>query len=474
MPGTWFGLETARRSMKVNQNALDIIGHNLANASTTGYSRQEAVISATDPYTVPGIDSSVTPGQLGTGSEVSSIRRVKDEYLDNNVRRSTTDSAYWDDQISVLQRAEASFAEPASDGIGDRITNFFKSWMDLNNTPQDPGVKAAVAQAGDSLAALMSYTYNQLSDVQESVAVIDGTTVPPAVAGGMISDQVNEANDLLVQIRELTTAIKKVYAVGQQPNDLLDKRDQLLEELSEIGPVGVSFETVGGKPTGELAELTFFGVDVKNADPATLGLTTVGGKISLTAYGSEVINLTDNCLDTNQGGSLLGLERARQDVIGYKVKLDDIALYMENLVGDVGIAPASYNFFTGDLSAGDFEVNTSIIASPALIDGAKAGDIADLRDTQIDPPSRPYTFEQYYSLLVTQVGGDAGNAGDMADVQAAIKEQIAGLRDSVSGVSTDEELTKMIQFQYGFQSSARFINVVDEMLDLLVNGLVGV
>ncbi len=471
MPGTWFGLETARRSMKVNQNALDIIGHNLANASTTGYSRQEAVISSTDPYTVPGIDSSVTPGQLGTGVEVSSIRRVKDEYLDNNVRRSTTDSSYWDDQISVLQLAEASFAEPASDGIGDRITSFFTSWMDLNNTPQDAGVKAAVSQAGDSLATLMTYTYNQLSDVQDSVAVIDST---PAVAGGMISDQVNEANDLLVQIRELTDAIKKVYAVGQQPNDLLDKRDLLLEELSEIGPVGVSFETVGGKPTGELAELTFFGVDVKNADPATLGLTTDGDKISLTAYGVEIINLTDNCLDTSQGGSLLGLERARQDIISYKEKLNDIAVELEDMVGDVGINPAVHNFFTGDLESGNFKVNDDIIADPSLIDGTKAGDIAALRDTQIDPVNKPYTFEQYYSLLVTQVGGDAGNAGDMSEIQTAIKEQMSGLRDSVSGVSTDEELTKMIQFQYGFQSSARFINVVDEMLDLLINGLVGV
>lgn len=468
MPSTWFGLETARRGMKVNQYALDITGHNLANASTTGYSRQEAVMSVTDPYAYPSIGGPVTPGQFGTGVEVSSIRRVKDEYLDNNVRRATTDSAYWNDQISVLQRAEASFAEPASDGIGDRIASFFKAWMDLNNTPQDPGVKAAVAQVGDSLASLMSFTYNQLNDVQNSVAVVDST---PAVTGGMLIDQVNEANDLLVQIRNLTDAIKKAYAVGQQPNDLLDKRDQALEELSKFGPVGVSFETVGGKPTGELAELTFFGVDVRNAD-TTLGLATDGDTISLTV-GSEVINLTENCFNANQGGSLLGLERARQNIIDYKAKLNDIALYLESMVGDVGINPDSHYFFTGDLSSGTFKVNTDIITDPTLIDGTKAGSIAALRDTQIDPTDKPYTLEQYYSLLVTQVGGNTKNASDMADIQTAIKEQITGLRDSVSGVSTDEELTKLIQFQYGFQASARVVNILDEMLDLLINGLIG-
>ncbi|NLI13195.1 flagellar hook-associated protein FlgK [Pelotomaculum propionicicum] len=468
MPGTWFGLETARRGMKLNQYALEITGHNLANASTTGYSRQEAVINPTDPFTNPSIDSSVTPGQFGTGVEVSSIRRVKDEYLDNNVRRSTTDSAYWDDQISVLQRAEASFAEPASDGIGERITSFFKAWMDLNNTPQDPGVKAAVAQAGDSLATLMTYTYNQLGDVQNSVAVIDST---PAVTGGMLKDQVDEANNLLVQIRDLTDSIKKVYAVGQQPNDLLDKRDQLLEELSKFGPLDVAFETVNGKPTGELTKLTLFGKDLSQTG-TKLDLVTDGTKISLkvnggTDNGAEV-NLTDNCLDTNQGGSLLGLERARQDVIDYKEKLNDIAINMKSMIAGIGI-----DFFEGDLSTGDFKVNPGIIQNPASINGTLAGSVADLRDSQIDPADKPYTFEQYYSLLVTQVGGNAKGASDMADNQTAIKTQITALRDSVSGVSTDEELTKMIQFQYGFQASARVINVLDEMLDLLINGLVG-
>jgi len=461
-------LETARRGMKLNQYALEITGHNLANASTTGYSRQEAVINPTDPFTNPSIDSSVTPGQFGTGVEVSSIRRVKDEYLDNNVRRSTTDSAYWDDQISVLQRAEASFAEPASDGIGERITSFFKAWMDLNNTPQDPGVKAAVAQAGDSLATLMTYTYNQLGDVQNSVAVIDST---PAVTGGMLKDQVDEANNLLVQIRDLTDSIKKVYAVGQQPNDLLDKRDQLLEELSKFGPLDVAFETVNGKPTGELTKLTLFGKDLSQTG-TKLDLVTYGTKISLkvnggTDNGAEV-NLTDNCLDTNQGGSLLGLERARQDVIDYKEKLNDIAIKMKSMIADIGI-----NFFKGDLSKGGFKVNPGIIQNPASINGTLAGSVADLRDSQIDPADKPYTFEQYYSLLVTQVGGNAKGASDMADNQTAIKTQITALRDSVSGVSTDEELTKMIQFQYGFQASARVINVLDEMLDLLINGLVG-
>ena len=134
MTSTWFGLEIARRGMMLNQRALDITGHNLANAETPGYTRQEAVISPTDPYTRPDLASWVTAGQLGTGAEVSSVRRIKDEYLDNNVR-CTTD-ALTESQLPVLQLAEASIAEPAADGIGDRITDFFRAWMDLNNSPR--------------------------------------------------------------------------------------------------------------------------------------------------------------------------------------------------------------------------------------------------------------------------------------------------------------------------------------------------
>lgn len=467
MTSTWFGLETARRGMMVNQQALNIIGHNLANASTEGYSRQEAVINPTIPFSEPALDSSVTVGQLGTGVEVSSIRRVKDEYLDNNVRRSTTDSSYWESQLSVLQLAEASIAEPASDGIGDRITEYFRSWMYLNNSPQDSSVKSAVVESGDSLASLLSYTYNQLGDVKNSIAVIDAT---PAVTGGRISDQVGDINDLIVQIQDLTESIVKVYQVGQQPNDLLDKRDMLLEDLSEYGPVGVNFETVNGMPTGELSNFTFLGMDVSEAG-TSFALATDGTDISLAITGGAddgtMINLTDNAFNASLGGSLLGLERARQNVMDYMSKLDDLAANMESMIAGAGV-----DFFSGSLANGDFAVNSTLLQNPSLIDGTLAGDVADLRDVQINPPAQPYTFEQYYSILVTEVGDDVKVAGDMSDNQTAIKEQITSLRDSVSGVSTDEELTRMVQFQYGFQACARVVTVLDDMLDLLINGLI--
>lgn len=322
MPGTFMGLETARRGIKVHQHSLEITGHNLANASTPGYSRQEAILQTTDPYTNPTLNSAASPGQYGTGVEVTAIRRIRDEYLDNQVRRASTDAAYWEDQISILQRAEACFAEPGSEGIGQRMVDFFKAWMDLNNSPQDPGVKSAVVQLGEELASLMSYTYEQLGDIEKSVKA-------------ELSQQVDRVNDILVQIRDLTDSIKKVYSVGQQPNDLLDKRDQLLEELSSYGPLQVGFGSNNGKPNGELTQLTLFGQDVLTAN-TKIELVTTGGDINISFNGGsnngETVYLTANCNDTNQGGSLLGLEMSRQRLIDYKSSLNDIAVNLRNKI----------------------------------------------------------------------------------------------------------------------------------------------
>lgn len=564
MAGTFFGLETARRSLKTHQYALHITGHNLANASTPGYTRQEVVLSPTNPFAKPSLNGANTPGQLGTGVGIDMIRRVRDEYLDNNVRRAAADSAYWQEQVAFLQRAEASFAEPTSDGIGQRMVDFFKSWMDLNNTPQNPGIKAAVVQLGDELASMMTYTYNQLDDIAKSIErpkldvyanrVSGGTSPSQLLIGGNYSgfnnasylvkiDGINEAgkvtsavystnggetwhsagvdeiqnmirlpddieialpanmsgtadniyqfnaysehakgklgmqvermNEVLREIKDLTHNIEMVYGVGRQPNDLLDKRDLLLEELSSFGPVHVDHATVNGKPTGGLANLTFFGqqLDLKNLKQ--FSLETDGGKIQLKYHDINLINLTDQCYDTNKGGSLLGLERARQELINYKVMLNGIATNLRDAIKAVNSSPPAADFpdfFTGDLASGDFRVSKVLISNPAFLDGTKAHGVSKLRDTNISQ-DRPFTFEEYYGTLITLVGGNARSTSGVAANQTAIKAQIEGIRDSVSGVSIDEELTKMIQFQYGFQAASRMVSTIDQMLDVIINRL---
>ena len=474
MPGTFFGLEIGRRGLQTHQRALDVTGHNLANASTEGYTRQEAVFTQTDPYTQPEWDSSVTPGQLGSGVGTSMIKRIRDEYMDPQVRRANTDRYYWEDQIDIFKRLESCFAEPAASGINDQIVDFFKGWQNLNNNPQDPGVKAVVMQAGVQLSSLMSYTYNQMTNLQEGI-MTPGTL--SEVKSGMIKDQVSRVNDLLTQVQNYTEDIMRVCRIGQQPNDLMDKRDLLLDELSQYGPLDVQYHTDNGKLTGELT-MKFFGVNIttvpRDNKTFSVEINTVSGHLELHEANEPlpVIDLTAQKDNTVIGGSLLGLEKARLDIIGFKQTLDDMADNLSSKIQDKNNSPPAatvLDFFLGSLDTGDFRVNQNIINNPSIIDGTKAGLIAQIRQEDMNTTDRTYTLEECFGLLTTDVGTKAKSTDGMAASLQAIQEQMVNLRESVSGVSVDEELSKMVQFQYGYQGSARVVGMVDELLDYLIN-----
>ncbi|SHJ53659.1 flagellar hook-associated protein FlgK [Desulfofundulus thermosubterraneus] len=510
MPGTFFGLEIARRGLQAHRTAMDITGHNVANASTPGYTRQEAVIAATDPYANPTLGSRLLPGQLGTGVEATMIRRIKNEYLDVQARDSISSREYWQVQEEIFGRIEAVFPEPGASGIAGTLTKFFNTWHDLNNTPQDPGVKAAVAETGDELATMMREAYQQLDDISTSILKIDSGNV----TGGQLKDHVDAVNEILRQIRELTESIKRVYVQGNQPNDLLDRRDLLLDRLAEYGPVSVTYLTDGGKPTGEIA-LTFFGVDVGAAD-ATVELVPVvdqsSGKVEEVKLqiGNQTVSLTNYPANLPKAGSLAGLEETRakidgysdqagNKVEGYKDKLENLARALKNTIyqalnhGHDGIPnndiPDEIDFFTGSLVGGDFAVNRDILKDPTLIDGTNALYVARLATTGMDGTQgfvlgedaggNPVkvdlanlsgtTFNEYFNALLADIGARSGSASDMAESRRAVTEQVESLRQSVSGVNLDEELSRLIQYQYGYQASARVLAAIDEMLDYLIN-----
>ncbi|MBE3573750.1 MAG: flagellar hook-associated protein FlgK [Moorella humiferrea] len=516
MPGTFFGLEITRRGLQVHRTAMDITGHNVANANTPGYTRQEAVITASDPYCNPTMGTKLLPGQLGTGVEAPMIRRIKNEYLDVQARDSISSREYWQVQEEIFGRIEAVFPEPGASGIASTLTKFFNTWHDLNNAPQDPGVKAAVAETGDELATMMREAYQQLDDISGSILKVDSSN---NVTGGQLKDQVDAVNEILRQVRELTESIKRVYAQGNQPNDLLDKRDLLLDRLAEYGPVSVTYLTDGGKPTGEIA-LTFFGVDVRAAD-VTVGLKPIkvtivdqsSGKtiekieVKLQIGNQPPVPLTNYPADQPKAGGLAGLEetRARIDgyiidqdsnkklVEGYKDKLENLAGALKDTIyqalnhghDDVpnNNIPDKLDFFTGSLAGGNFAVDSKIMKDPTLIDGTNALYVARLATTGMYGKETDLgngvkvtthdlggaTFNEYFNALLADIGARSGSATDMADTQRAVAEQVESLRQSVSGVNLDEELSRLIQYQYGYQASARVLATIDEMLDYLIN-----
>jgi len=495
MPGTFFGIEIARRGINVHRTALDTTGHNIANANTPGYTRQEAVLKTTNPFTAPSINSSVTPGQLGTGVGVAEMRRIRDDYLDYQIRGNISGGGYWQSNYDIAVRLEATFPEPDGRGIKDVMVQFFNDWQNLNNTPRDPGIKAAVVETGNELAALFRQSYEQLDAINKSiksdnlVAESGYYTGGDIIATGMLKDQFDQVNNILSQIANLSDAIVQVKKVNQQPNDLLDKRDLLLDQLAGFGPLAT--RDVGGSGA---VEIDFYGQKVLTVDPASEKSTAAGLLPTWDDTNNEVIvkfddapgttafNLTGMAADPgNTKGSIPGLEAARLNTLSV---LDDLNTLAHRLAGEVNgkeILKDSLgnviDFFVTDPAntARTIKVNSTAVVDPGKVVGENALDVARLHsastiDTNGDGAADT-TFDSFFESIIAGVGGKTKSAQEMVANQNAIRGQLESLRESVSGVSLDEELTKLIQFQYGFQASSRVINTLDDVLDVIINRL---
>ena len=466
MPGTFFGVEIARRGINVHRAAMDVTGHNMANANTPGYSRQAAVIQASDPWTIPNLATSLQPGQLGTGAQVEQVRRIRDYYLDVQYRQAGSYEGYWQQKLDFSQRIETVFPEPDGQGIQAGLLDFFNDWQDLNNDPQNSGVKAAVKESGDELAATIRQTYSQLVGIGESIT-------------GAINDQVDHANKLLTEIADVSNAIIFTIKNGAQPNDLLDQRDQLLDQLAALGPINVDVQDNGMITVNFINSTTTVLQDdgTGKVTASQLALSTGAGpggdENHLSVDGVDVINLTglaDYYTGAPEGagmGAILGNESARLGNKDLLERLDNLAVaIIDNINNKSGLT-----FFTG-AGAADIALDSGVKNNCDSIIGENALTVAQLQSTPVTIGTATATFENYYQSMVAQVGANVEKADRMLDNQQAISQQIDSLRQSVSGVSLDEELTMVIQINYGYQASARMLSMQDEMLDYLINRIV--
>jgi len=505
---TFFGIEIARRGLMASRNAMDVTAHNLANASTEGYTRQDPVFSATDPYTLPNLAQRLLPGQLGTGTEVVQIRRIRDALLDGQVRYAKGEDCFWQARQDALQRVEAVFPEPSEVGLESVLARFFDAWHELNNNPSDLGLKAVVKEAGEELAVNFRHIYRQLSDIRKSQE-------------DLIKLKAQRINDIAGELGDLNKAIERIVANGNQPNDLLDKRDLFLDELAEIAQIETTFQNNGtvnvkisnSTDSVQLVSATgdFNHIDLNDLfDPTTDKLTLKIFDSLNNPVGN--VDITDDAVAFKLPGSLAGAESARSGVKEYLDSLDQlaygIAVYVNNLHHDDGgidffkmrMGTPTYGSagYPDDPSnplddasdylpyfdpfidyktyvegyAASIDLESDIKTDANKINESKALAIAELRQqsTMADSTGTPvFTFEAFYRGLVSGIGADAQGSGHQAGTARAVLQQLENLRQSVSGVSLDEELTRLTQFQYAYQASARVMTALDSMLDTLIN-----
>lgn len=570
------GLDIAVKALRAHQLAVDVASHNIANAQSPGFSRQRVLLR---PIGLDGSDRFSRDsllGRTGFGVDASDVSRVRDLFLDFQARQTMSSRGEYESFSQPLSQAEMVFNDPSDDGISSLLGKFWAAWHDVVNDPESSAARTSLVHASTTLTARLQTANSEL--VQQRADL--------NFQVGSIADQINaKANE----IAQLNLQVKQVELSGDNANDLRDRRDLLLDDLSKLGDIHYAEQGDTSISVYLGSHELVFGTAARTVnqvqDPLNPGMT----KLVYAIDGDDV---------TVNSGQLKGLLDARDvalpDVIA---KLNTFA---SGLIGSINtIHQAGFGldnstglpFLTGT-DASNIALNAALAANPSSIAAAsganKAGDgsialaIANLQiapsmiagaaaanlvvnealsagntatGLTVGPSLQPgdyfitspapgtlelrygsatgtvvgtatlaafgpgpgvitfgngtntvatinvnatgaYTVAQqqadltaagnntisvvaapgtYYDNIVSVLGADVNRANGLAESAGMLNDHLENMRQSVSGVNLDEEVTNLNASQKAYQAAARVITTIDEMLDTLINrtGMVG-
>jgi flagellar hook-associated protein 1 FlgK len=457
MPSPFHSIELASRALRAFQRGIDVTGHNIANVNTRGYSRQTVEFTETDPTTFRGM-TSIT---LGTGVTVASVNRIRDVFLDNRIFDMGGEQGRFHALSSGLANVDPIFNETAGSGISSALNAFFNAWSSLASNPNQPAALMTVQQTGQTLAAKIRGAYRDLSTLESQFSE-------------QIRESLQEADRLSQRIYELNVEIRARTAAGETPGDLFDQRDLAIEDLSKIVDVNIQRKQDG---TINVYSNGFTLVD------------DVAGYAIPKSFDASTYTLTDGSRTVALGGgSVYGLMEASNRATAYRAELDTLA---NTLRTEINAAHASgtnangttgINFFNDVLAppqtgAIDFDLSAEVKADIRNIssgtsgssgDGGLALAISQMRDQQSGLLSNR-TFGEFYSELVATMGRDSRSASASLDTAKLVVQQIDLQRQSVSGVSLDDEMATMLRFQRSYQAAAKALSIFDEVTEDLIN-----
>jgi len=520
MRSTFHGLEVGKTGIFAQQSALYTTGHNISNANTKGYSRQVANMQTSTAIPYPGMQMSKNPGQLGTGVVVSDIQRIRDNYLDIQYRNEIKHLGYWEARHDTLSNVEMILNEPSNSGLQSVLDKFWTSWQDLAKESEESSARAIVLERAKAVAETLSAVRTGLLDQQRDL-------------NGVINIKTQEINSIATQIRDINDQIARIEPHGYEANDLKDQRDVLIDELSKLVNVD-SVQQVyfaDGRETGMVRVMIgdvaivdgrqFTQMEAVENEETKLFDVTLGGapvilnrgelRGLLESRGINVIDPDDPTATTMVSGILpdvikhldtLAVEMAKRinEVHSTGLTLDDINNGRTLANGDklLFFIDREHYEATGEYisptDAGNFMVHPDIEGSLDKIaagqqvlnddgtygssheaDGTNASRIASIKFEIADGLPETATFDDYLRNLIAKVGVQVTEAKRLSGNSQILADQIEYRRQSVSGVSLDEEMANMIKFQHAYNASARTITALDEMLNTVINsmGLVG-
>ncbi|MBP3037673.1 flagellar hook-associated protein FlgK [Arthrobacter sp. zg-ZUI100] len=461
---TFSGLNTAYTALTAARRGLDVVGQNVANANTPGYTRQRLETSATGPLASMG---STTP-RIGQGVTVDGIARLGSLQLDARVRATTAMSGFSAVRANALSALEVSLNEPGANGISASLDDFWASWQGVANKPGDEGASEVLLTQAATVSSRIATGYQsvatQFTDVRSD-----------------LSAMADELNAAAAQIANLNGAIRLSLSGGGSANELMDQRSALATTVAALtgatvreagdgtvdilvggnamvtGDIFRPVEVIGGHALEEdPAQLVW---SHRKGDPVPLSGGEMAGALSLLATGSDLRKAADsyNQLAEKLATTVNGEHRKGSTTEG-KTNLDFFsfdagpkALNLQIVPKDAsGIAASSTGGGTGDL------------------DGSMADTISQLGKAAGSP-------DKIWSGFVAGTGAAARSELQQAKLAGVAASSAAGMQLANSSVDLDEENMNLLAYQHAYQGAARVMSAIDEMLDTLINrtGIVG-
>ncbi|WP_019915058.1 flagellar hook-associated protein FlgK [Paenibacillus sp. HW567] len=530
MTSTFHSIETARRSLFTQTAALNTTGHNIANANTEGYTRQRVNMKAASPIEAYGFSNSTAPGQLGTGVEFTSIERIREMFLDDQYRGESSASGNWTIQSDTLDKLEAIVNEPSDTGIRTVLDNFWKSWSDLSKNPDDPTARKIVVQTTKSLTDAMNYMSTQLNNLDKDLTTnidVKGTEAQGYLKSiadlnssiAKIEGMGDRANDLRDQRDLMTDKLSKIANITVLDTDagynISLGSQQLVQGAAVTATVDSAFLNTayasGDLKAGEAYGMIFssknYVADYKK-QLDTMANTIATGEVQVTIPAGSTLPAGTTVLKDSE---IINTDGTKTQLLaGSAVPIPltgDLKTTVKGLNGlhKLGYAldgSSGRDFFTSSvageaITASNIRINPSIADDPTLFATALRaetdssgkvtvikgnntlalmfGNLKDNNTFTTPDGSKTGTVGSYLSSMVGQLGIQSQEATRQTSNADYLVKQVDSRRQSVSGVSLDEEMSNMLVFQHAYSAAARFMTTYDEMLDKLINstGTVG-
>jgi flagellar hook-associated protein 1 FlgK len=451
--------EMSRRSFTVFSAQMNTAGQNIANVNTPGYARRRLQLEPADPMTTGILMRRGANGAIG-GVSIESFERMHDSLLASASWEAQAGLGGADEEARLLGALEGVFGVGSGASLTDVMDGFWNAWSDVANNPTDVGTRNALISQTETVTA----TLNGLDENINRLA----TQTESALAGG-----VKQANGLLEELAELNATVRSARASGSPDLAAEDRRDAAVAELAAFAPVKVSDDPDG-------YHITVSGMSVLQGDEPTLFRyePPTGTNPAAVRFGSTDVTVPSSA-DGTLGAQVRTLNETLPDTVA---ALDSFAA---KLVTDVNTQHATgfgldgvdaRNFFDpAELEAGSIRISDIVRGDPSVIaaagpdaaapgvfpgpgDSNGANAIAGMREG----------FDTDSAAILSDVGAKLRGARTAAGAHAAVADHLAAMEQAVSGVSMDEEMTKLLEAQHAFAASARVLNTAEEMMQTIL------